>query len=299
MDWKILAALRDRFLHPQPGGSDYWKTASELIEYDRSFARRIALKWRAVWTELAPALPSSMAVWDWGCGTGVATETLFEIGRLEKAWLSDRSARAAQFARTKLTELGVTAEILSENKPDGPYWLVASHVWNELSSSARDALVFAMENAEGFVWVEPGTPQMSQAVVALRERMRSRFSILGPCPHAAGCGVSGSDWCHFFAPPAAEHFTTAEWTRFAKELGVDLRSLPVSFLAMSRAPKVQSERVHGRVLGRPHVTKGLATGLVCRESGVVKERLSLKPGMKLKDFRETVFTRYEAAKRIP
>lgn len=74
VDWQILRTLRDRFLNPAPG--DYWRTLSDLEHYDISFARRIASKWDAVWEENLPVLPASFSVWDWGCGTGVATETL-------------------------------------------------------------------------------------------------------------------------------------------------------------------------------------------------------------------------------
>ena len=56
------------------------------------------------------------------------------------------------------------------------------------------------------------------------------------------------------------------WARFAKIAGVDLRSLPLSFLVLDKRPRPQSAEV--RVIGRPRVYKAHALLLGCDASGV-------------------------------
>ena len=56
------------------------------------------------------------------------------------------------------------------------------------------------------------------------------------------------------------------WARFAKLAGVDLRSLPLSFLTLDRRPQPDSDAV--RIIGRPRVYKAHALLLGCDSSGV-------------------------------
>ena len=64
-----------------------------------------------------------------------------------------------------------------------------------------------------------------------------------------------------------------QWVRFAKRAGVDLRSLPYSFLALERrglrspAPGAFPDG-WSRVLGAPRVYKGFAKILSCQADGV-------------------------------
>ena len=56
------------------------------------------------------------------------------------------------------------------------------------------------------------------------------------------------------------------WARFAKIAGVDLRSLPLSFLVLDKRPVPQPDGM--RVIGRPRVYKAHALLLGCDSSGV-------------------------------
>ena len=56
------------------------------------------------------------------------------------------------------------------------------------------------------------------------------------------------------------------WARFAKIAGVDLRSLPLSFLVLDKRRTPQPDRM--RVIGRPRVYKAHALLLGCDSSGV-------------------------------
>ena len=60
------------------------------------------------------------------------------------------------------------------------------------------------------------------------------------------------------------------WARFAKIAGVDLRSLPLSFLVLDKRPRTESGDV--RVIGRPRVYKAHALLLGCDASGVREYR---------------------------
>src|SRR4051812_8982454 len=105
VDWSLLKSLRERFLSDSPArGGDYWTSERELEHYELAFAPRIGWKWDAV---LADARargwrpPEGATVFDWGCGTGIATRRLvaaFPEAKLARAWCWDRSARARAFA---------------------------------------------------------------------------------------------------------------------------------------------------------------------------------------------------------
>lgn len=289
VNWERLQALRERFLNPRPGV--YWESAADLDLYAQTFGARIGSKWAAVWAELLPRLPEKLTVWDWGCGTGVASAALVELGQVEKVYVSDHSSLARDYAAEKLRARGVETYVLEKGTPEEPYWLVVSHVWNELDKAGQDALRAALLGAYGFTWVEPGTPELSRALIEARDGWASQFSWLGPCPHHAACGMRTreKDWCHFFAPPDPDVFTSSEWSRFSKQMQIDLRALPVSFLSGIREKTAVKDL--GRVIGRPRVFKGFAKALVCRESGVAEETLKPTGDQKLKDFREIVFCR--------
>jgi ribosomal protein RSM22 (predicted rRNA methylase) len=296
LNWALLRELRGRFLHPAAG--DYWKSETELAHYDTAFAPRIAAKWEAVVREVAEALKSQgpLHFLDWGCGTGVATRVLFDhLGtQVERVSLWDRSALARRFAQKKWDGTAVVVENLSApEQVEGPHWVVASHVWNELEGEDQEKFLGTLGEASGFLWVEPGTPDLARAVVQARERLGENFDFIAPCPHQKECGMiapqNAGHWCHFFAEPAPHFFQSADWARFSKELQIDLRSLPVSYLVGVRK---SSERAHTapRVIGRPRVSKGFTKVLVCEAEGVSEK--VLRPGKKQKkEFQQVIFSR--------
>jgi ribosomal protein RSM22 (predicted rRNA methylase) len=135
-------------------------------------------------------------------------------------------------------------------------------------------------SAKAIVWVEPGTPALARRLVEVRETLRTRFRPIAPCPHDGVCGMLRpervSDWCHLFATPAAEAFTSGHWRRFSDELGIDLRSLPTSYLVLVRddaAPPPRPEGDLARPLGRAKLEKGRALLDLCRPEGIVRARL--------------------------
>ena len=118
------------------------------------------------------------------------------------------------------------------------------------------------------LWVEPGTRADSRALIAMREKLREKFHVVAPCTHPDSCGMlvpkNSRHWCHFFAEPPAGVMADPNWVRFAQRAGIDLRSLPYSYLIVDR----QSTRTGTRVIGEPRLHKGYAKVLACDASGV-------------------------------
>jgi hypothetical protein len=75
-------------------------------------------------------------------------------------------------------------------------------------------------------------------------------------------------WCHHFAAPPPGVFTDGDWARFAAFVGIDLRSLPLSYLVMDRRPPLPLPVGATRVIGRPRLYKGYARLFCCDASGV-------------------------------
>jgi hypothetical protein len=106
------------------------------------------------------------------------------------------------------------------------------------------------------------------------------FSVVAPCTHSERCGALRGDpervWCHFFGEPAPEAFTDGRWAELGRELGIDLRSLPYSFVALARhdaaAPQSLAPGVV-RLLGRPRMQRGRALLDTCDAAGVREEVL--------------------------
>jgi hypothetical protein len=294
-DWERLAKLRRAYLEvdAQP-----WTDERDLALYHASFGERIRWKWRAVFAEpaLAGLAPVDGPIVDFGCGSGVASLALIESGLApERAdvHLLDASLLARRFAARRLVEAGANVHA-GGTPPAGPLGtLVASHVLTELGRSDEDALVQLAARAQRVFLVEPGTRSVATALVALRERLRAEAGLtpLAPCPHADACGLANrarvvnetteqkdaettDAWCHHFAAPAPEAFTSRFWREFGERLGIDLRALPLSFLVLERgavhiaaAPNEAGGELV-RILGRPRWEKGRARFDLCHAGGV-------------------------------
>ncbi len=301
IDWEALERLRGLFLSGATAGSSYWRSRADLASYDFTYGARIAWKWDAVVQELdqrgwkPPAQTvlklehgsgrGSAGAWsvlDWGCGSGVAGRRIVQWLGAERVGvlrLWDQSALAADFAaeaaRTRFPGLRVehlTPGFFAGSEPIGI--LVFSHVLTELPAAERTALLEIAGRADAVLWVEPGTTDASRALIDIRERLRGRFRVVAPCTHQNACGLLAPDnarhWCHHFAAPPPEIFVDSDWARFGRRAGIDLRSLPYSFLALARADRAPAAEAAGldRVIGEPRFQKGVARLLSCSAAGV-------------------------------
>ena len=282
IDWSALERLRAAFLDGTAGAADYWQSEADLRSYDQTFARRIAWKWQHVLSELQRLnwVPPDGAVMDWGCGTGVASrEFVRAFGRLDStpAILWDRSRLALQFASGQLQKEAPGLEVRTEVRA-APETLLLSHVITELSEVQLSQLVEMARQVSAIIWIEPGTHDASRKLISARERLLDEFNVVSPCTHKTACGMlsPGNErhWCHHFASPPPEVFTDSNWVRFGKLAGIDLRSLPLSYLVLDRRKVAPLPEDSVRVIGRPRVYKAYAMACACRPEGVGEFRIS-------------------------
>lgn len=300
LDWAALDRLREGFLTGSAAAGPYWQTPSDLASYDLTYAERIGWKWDAVLRELASRAwrpPSAArALVDWGCGSGVAGRRVlaaFGAENFDTLHLWDHSPLSREFATTRAREtfpsLTVTANTTEPAPADlPPYTLVLSHVLNELPPASLQTLLQLVAQAEAVLWVEPGTHAVSRQLIGIRETLTSTFNLIAPCPHQGVCGLlaAGNErhWCHFFAPPPVGVQNDSDWVRFGQRAGIDLRSLPYSYLALEKrfaiTPAAGASATSlpppgaARILGRAEHFKGFARVLSCETSGV--EELELQ-----------------------
>jgi ribosomal protein RSM22 (predicted rRNA methylase) len=251
--------------------------ASDVALYDSTFAERIGWKWDAVLGELQRRgwRPRSTRVLDWGCGSGVANRrVLAEWPQFSSVVMHDRSPMARNYAAEKVRQ-----EFSAVPVSDGPVaatpetLLLVSHVINELPEPELEGLVALARQAGEVIWVEAGTHADSRRLIEVRERLLGDFVAVAPCTHQARCGMLATEnaphWCHHFATPPSAIFQDARWAEFSRELGIDLRSLPFSFLVLAR-PQAQLPTPEGysRIIGEPRESKGFARVLSCQADGV-------------------------------
>ena len=259
LDWQALDRLRTIFLSEEKPRIDYWKSRSDLENYDFTYGQRIAWKWEAVLAEVKRLgwKPPSDSVLDWGCGSGVAGRLVRDFFGLRTLRVYDRS----QFAMDYAVEAG-NAERWREGDPVGV--LVLSHVLNEIRAAPS-----VIERADAVLWVEPGTYADSRALIAARDKLQQHFRIVAPCTHQSDCGMLAREnerhWCHFFAQPPPGVMADPNWVRFAQRAGIDLRSLPYSYLILDRRPSAIGG---ARIIGEPRFYRGHAKVLRCQSDGV-------------------------------
>ena len=280
VDWSSLERLRTAFLAGDAGTTDYWKTERDLASYDLTFAQRIGWKWDWVIEDLLRLgwTPPAGELLDWGCGTGIAHRALLhhvDTTSIARLHLWDRSGMAMRFAAERVTSKHPDLQV-SSGLVASPTLLLISHVLTELTPEQATELADTAAQAQCVIWVEPGTYEASLALIAIRERLRDRFSVIAPCTHKAECGIlrTGNEhhWCHHFAKPPGNVFTDGNWARFGRMTGIDLRSLPLSYLVLDKRPAPVNTG-GSRVIGHPRLYKPYALILGCNEAGVREHRL--------------------------
>ena len=295
LDWVRLDRLRTKFLAREGSSAPYWTSREDLANYDFTYAQRIGWKWDAVLRELRLRgwFPPTGPLVDWGCGSGIAGRRVAEFYGAERFGtlrVFDRSHLAMNFAmeRAQREQPGLTVvrgETAGTNPTQARGTVVISHVLNELDAPGRAGLRAAIDAADAVLWVEPGTYADSRALIDFRETLRADFDPVAPCTHRRECGMlhahNAAHWCHHFATPPPGLLADADWVRFGQRAGIDLRSLPYSFLVLERrglrtAPVRNSPPSFegwSRVIGQPRLYKGFAKILDCsaedvREVGV-------------------------------
>jgi ribosomal protein RSM22 (predicted rRNA methylase) len=293
----VLLSIEERI--PGTPAPRYWGFDQDLALYDRTFAERIGWKWRAVLGELSRrgfVAPDS-GVLDYGCGTGVAAREWLasdvgavHLGARARVRLWDRDSGARAFAKARVSHDHPKAKVDELVRAPSPrdlegQLLLVSHVLDELVEGQVDELIALARHAAAVVWVEPGSRITSRRLSEARDRLLDDFGVVAPCTHSERCGALRLDpersWCHFFGEPAPEAFTEGHWAEFGRELGIDLRSLPYSFIALARKGAEAAVTVAlgpvapgtVRLLGRPRLQRGRALLDTCQADGVREEVL--------------------------
>ena len=295
VNWDSLDRLRRIYLDAIPGGESYWESMADLESYDFTYAQRIAWKWTAVLADLTRLRwrPAPGPLLDWGCGSGVAARCVaahYGSGTFDSMLLHDRSPLAVEFACQRAAARFPGMAVLpgethlADGAPIGT--LLLSHVLNELPPEVHPELAAIVRRAACVIWVEPGTHEVSRSLGAIRDRLLADFRVIAPCTHQATCGIlaPGNErhWCHQFARPPMEIFIDSGWSRFAQRAGIDLRSLPYSYLALDRRMPAKDPIATGgeegtgtavRVIGDARIYKGYLKMLGCHAGGVAESML--------------------------
>lgn len=295
-DWRRLEELRAQFLAAQEGDADArpsaWEDERDLALYDAVYGARIGWKWDAFLADALPrlAVPQGARLLDLGCGTGVATRAFARrCSAASSVQLVDRSGVAVRVA-ARLVERDAPALARAATVSDlaalapAPFdVLLVSHVVDELADEAWSGAIALARRASLVLWLEGGARATSRAMQRVREELLGEFEPVLPCTHRATCGAlaasNAHEWCHRFAQPPQEAFTTAHFAFAAKRLGLDMRSLPYCGLALAK-PGFHLPREQGlvRLLGRGKSEKGKATASICDEQGVRRVQILERHG---------------------
>lgn len=301
MNWTQLKKLRELFLSDYKDKPSYWESTELLKDYDATFAARIGWKWDSVLSENAAlSLPENYTLIDWGAGTGIATRKFlshFPKSLPKEVMLVEKSVLAQQFAKQQIHAVHPTLTVTATNtfsSPPAVFVLLISHVLTELTLAAQRELIALAEKAEVVIWVEPGTVDCSKRLIEARKKLVQKLKVVAPCTHQQDCPLEAkdraNDWCHHFAKVPSEAFTTSHWKTFSTEMGIDLRSLPTSYLILSKAfsPIHEGKK---RVLGRVRSYKGYALAQVCGPTGLSDLKLLEKKDKKtIKELKEIPFS---------
>jgi len=271
--------LRQRFLGN--AYENYWKDRRELELYDSVYAQRIAWKWSAVLQNLSQVgwSPTSSQVIDWGCGTGIAARTVTAWSGIKQVRLFDQSPLALAFAQEALIHEGIEATKFSPDKSLGKNkLLLISHVLSELQEEESQELANLAATADEIIWVEPGSHDISRMLGSLRSIfIEAGHHLIAPCVYENSCPMlqpkHERDWCHFFAQPPSEIFQSSFWHEASRQLSIDLRSLPYSYLAFSRSWKPSHSPDTERLIAHPRALKAHGKLLCCGSSGLCERSI--------------------------
>jgi hypothetical protein len=308
INWDTIERLRRGFIEGQTTG-DYWRKKDDLELYDLTFGRRISWKWDYVLDELTKLnwKPPEGTILDWACGSGVAGRTFlqhFGTDGTRQIVFHDKSTLAmqvaARLAERDFAKPAEPTEFTTQAKPVGPTEsarsanlkistalssgqacpavLLVSHVITELSPEQLQLLVALAQQAQTVIWVEPGTHQASRALAGVRDQLRENFQTIAPCTHNGPCRMldeqNSRHWCHHFAAPPKGIFGNGEWVKFGQAAGIDLRSLPLSYIVMDKRPAAVPAGL-SRTIGRPRVYNAYALLFSC-EANCLQDRRLMK-----------------------
>jgi ribosomal protein RSM22 (predicted rRNA methylase) len=167
----------------------------------------------------------------------------------------------------------LTADLRQLPQLDRHDLVVLSYVTNELTPTARDALIAQAWELAGtaVLVVETGTPRGFAACLAARTVLLAKGAhLVAPCPHAQVCPLANDDqrWCHFRVRVARSRLHKA-----AKGGALGYEDEPFSLVCASRAPV---STIVARVLSTPKVHRGAVDLTLCTADGITTPTIPRK-----------------------
>ncbi len=263
-------------------GKDYWEDAGLsgaylLYFWPVSYAQAHAA------VRLAGGLPLGASVLELGAGPAPMSRALLDLGA-GPVTVAERNARALGLAREVLEGPGAPIRYLQWDAeagapvPEGRYdRVILGHVINELWKQAPDRLerrARLLEEAAGrlapggsILVIEPARHMINGEFLQLRDLMRDRLPILGPCFYKGACpALAEGAACHAetrWRPPAAV-------AALCDAAGIERESLPFSWLHLGGAGDPPPVHPAGalRVLSEKRLNKaGRERLLACGQEG--------------------------------
>lgn len=189
-----------------------------------------------------------------GGGSWAGTEAWPSIGKIDwvdaSAPFLDLARRLAAGGLEPLRSAEVRRGDLTSTELPQADLVLASYALAEIGDFERVTASLWAATTGLLALVEPGTPAGYGRILAARSALiAAGASVLAPCPHHAGCPLTGSDWCHFSVrlPRSRDH-------RLAKGAETPFEDEKFAYLLAAR-PEVAAAARTARVLARPRAGK--------------------------------------------
>jgi ribosomal protein RSM22 (predicted rRNA methylase) len=222
---------------------------------------------------IKPFFSDRISILDYGSGPGTALLALAHVwdGELfSYHGLEQKKAmlEAAYFfkERFKLSAYFHQGDVMTPLQ--GQFDLaIVSYVLNELLQ--QDAFFEILFKHESILVIEPGTPDGTDRILALRqEALKRGFHVVLPCPHNQACPLQKPGWCHFFQ--RVERFKLLKSVKSGL-LGYEDEKYSFVFLSKSKTTVHQ-----GVIVDKPKVFPYGVSMNVCSKNGCIEKVTILK-----------------------
>lgn len=236
----------------------------------------------AVLNELKRVAPDfkPQSVLELGAGPGTATLAAHGVyPDVKQLTLVEREQAMVQAGKTLFSQgppALQSARWLALNLPDlptlsaPPDLVLMSYVINEMGPARRSDLYAGIERLKPavIVAIEPGTPEGSQHLIAMRaEFLKRGWQVWAPCPHGNTCPLADNDWCHF-----SQRLTRSSLQRYLKQGSQNFEDEKFAYLILSRQPAPKP--AENRILRHPLLKKGHLELTLCSPEGARKLTVS-------------------------
>jgi ribosomal protein RSM22 (predicted rRNA methylase) len=207
---------------------------------------------------------------DVGAGPGTASWAAAEtFSSLRKFMLLDINAALQKLAldlardHTRLAAMTCRRDAGALDEVDAADLVIASYLIGEVGEAERRGLAERLwaKTRDTLLAVEPGTPDGSRRIIALRAQLIAAGAhVAAPCPHDHPCPLQAPDWCHF-----ARRLPRLRAHKQIKGAELPFEDEKFSYVVLTRTPVAQS---YSRVLAPPVVGKVEVSAKLCTVDGL-------------------------------